>query len=584
MLKECIEVFEHQLKEKKGMLVLDTYVPADGTYLIVGQDGNIKEKIDIKKDKKTKEIDKSSNYFNDICFYDYQSQLISMNKPMDTKKVIHSNNYLSFAVKKDSIVSGKLTEEIIDGYYEILKNPLEKKYQKSKEASRIYQMFEQKEGKIDEERAEQAKEWIKAHIFQLEDVDLDRKDYLKIYFEAEYSEYEREGKRYFLPNIYNSNDYNTEIEHQVYGMPDNNLGMNAKKPFLSIKSRKYPAPYLLNSEEVILQKQFFDYLMNLVSQGKYHIYIDTDKNRIIGCATGEAPEKVESGYYLRISKGKTEAEIHDQDNIAGYRQHLKRAFFFRNILDRHTRKSVEYEKKYQLYHNRLAIGRLIDEAFFSNWLGSNYTSDIEKVNIKDGQLRQNILESRDVIFNWVFKGIDRGIEETIQRASLAAIKSTLLKDYVERALWQFNLRWSFQEYFTGKGEKDMAEIISALQEKVEQKVNSETMIPVESDEEYYYCVGQLARYLISLSEAKDKNHALLNPIFNAKTDAVLKQKLFQIYRRYNYKISNSYKRVDNLLAMVMGYEPANRVNQEKVMLGYACDCAVYKSDKEKDNK
>lgn len=126
MLKECIEVFEHQLKEKKGMLVLDTYAPADGTYLIVGQDGNIKEKIDIKKDKKTKEIDKSSNYFNDICFYDYQSQLISMNKPMDTKKVIHSNNYLSFAVKKDSIVSGKLTEEIIDGYYEILKNPLEK--------------------------------------------------------------------------------------------------------------------------------------------------------------------------------------------------------------------------------------------------------------------------------------------------------------------------------------------------------------------------------------------------------------------------------------------------------------------------
>lgn len=95
--------------------------------------------------------------------------------------------------------------------------------------------------------------------------------------------------------------------------------------------------------------------------------------------------------------------------------------------------------------------------------------DAEKINIKDGQLRQNILDSRDVIFNWVFKGIDRGIEETIQRASLVAIKSTLLKDYVERALWQFNLRWSFQEYFTDKGEKDMAEIISALQEKVEQK-------------------------------------------------------------------------------------------------------------------
>ena len=50
-----------------------------------------------------------------------------MNKPIDSKKVIHSNNYLAFAVKKESIVTGKLTEVIIDNYYDTLKNPLEKK-------------------------------------------------------------------------------------------------------------------------------------------------------------------------------------------------------------------------------------------------------------------------------------------------------------------------------------------------------------------------------------------------------------------------------------------------------------------------
>lgn len=48
-----------------------------------------------------------------------------MNKPVDSKKVIHSNNYLAFAVKKESITS-KLTETIIDNYYDTLKNPLEK--------------------------------------------------------------------------------------------------------------------------------------------------------------------------------------------------------------------------------------------------------------------------------------------------------------------------------------------------------------------------------------------------------------------------------------------------------------------------
>ena len=119
MLKECIEVFEYELGKKGDPLILDSYIPADGTYLIVGKDGSLKGPVDIKMDRKTKILDKSSPWFPDLCFYDYHSQLISMNKPVDSKKIIHSNNYLSFFVKKESIVSGKLTDEMIDGYYEI---------------------------------------------------------------------------------------------------------------------------------------------------------------------------------------------------------------------------------------------------------------------------------------------------------------------------------------------------------------------------------------------------------------------------------------------------------------------------------
>ena len=54
------------------------------------------------------------------------------------------------------------------------------------------------------------------------------KDYLKIFFEAPMEQYQRENDRYLVPNIYNSNDYNLEVEGEVYGLPNNNLGMNAK--------------------------------------------------------------------------------------------------------------------------------------------------------------------------------------------------------------------------------------------------------------------------------------------------------------------------------------------------------------------
>ena len=144
MFEECLEVFKREL-DYDNNLILDEYIPADGSYIIVDAEGKIKNYQDIKLDKKkrgTSEAVVKGSYFKEICFYDYHSKLISMNKPVDSKKVIHSNNYLSFAVKKESITS-KLTETIIDNYYDTLKNPLEAKYKKSKEASKIYQKFEE---------------------------------------------------------------------------------------------------------------------------------------------------------------------------------------------------------------------------------------------------------------------------------------------------------------------------------------------------------------------------------------------------------------------------------------------------------
>lgn len=589
MLRECLEVFEYNLKKEGEALILDSYVPADGTYILIGRDGDQKAVMNVHMDKKAKTVDHSHPLFSRFCFYDYHSQLISMNKPVDSKKIIHSNNYLSFFVKKDSIVSGKLTEELIDGYYEMLKDPANQKYKKSKDTLALYKTFEEEEGSVDQEQVEEKKRWIKEHIFSLQEVDWERKDYLKLFFEADEGLYEREGRRYFLPNIYNSNDYNIEIEHVVYGLPDNNLGMNAKKPFLSIKSRKYPAPYLLDGERVLLQKKFFDYLMNLVSTGCYHIYVDTEQKKIIGCKTGEAPEEVKSGYYLRLKKGKTEAEILEQDNLSGYRQKLRSVFDFQEFVqsrvekDKDSQEAVsdkngKYKDSYKRYYKRPEVGRLISEVFFSNYLLGNYMTDAGEINLTDEILKQNLLRARNAIFDWAYKGIDRGFEKLIDKVSLDLIKGTLLNGYRERAVWQLNLRLSFSEYFLPEEGKHMAEIISDLREKMEQKVFSDTLVPLESDREYYYAVGQLVAYLFSLNKAKEKSQSLLNPFLNAKTDGMIKRRLLQIYKKYNYCIPDFYRRVKNLLGMVEGYEPEGKVDQEMIILGYVSNNILYRKE------
>ena len=105
MLKECLEIFENELHEKGENLILDSYIPADGTYIVVSKINNkfqIKdEAINIKYNKKTDELEGRMNtLYEDICFYDYNSKLVDMNKPIDKKKIIQSNNYLSFFIKK----------------------------------------------------------------------------------------------------------------------------------------------------------------------------------------------------------------------------------------------------------------------------------------------------------------------------------------------------------------------------------------------------------------------------------------------------------------------------------------------------
>lgn len=582
MLRECVEVFEHELNKKGERLILDSYIPADGTYLIVDREGNIRDPIEIIGDKTTKEVDKSSRYFPDICFYDYNSQLISMNKPMDAKKIIHSNNYLSFFVKKDSIATGKLTDDIIDGYYETLKDPIQQKYKKSKEATTIYEHFAAEQGTVDKEAAVRCKEWIKEHIRSLDMVDMTRKDYLKIFFEADYGDYEREGRRYFLPNLYNSNDYNIEIENSVLGLPDNNMGMNAKKPLLSFKSRKTPAPYLLNGEEAMMQKKFFDYLLNLASARRYNIYVETEQKQIKACPDGDAPEKVECGYYLRIRKGKNEAEILNQDNVSGYYQKLDPLFAFENIVAAKHERHPEYLKYYCGYEKRTEVGQVINEVFFSGWLGRNYYTEAGDITTTDGILKQSILLSRDAVFDWMSIGIDRGFARILEQVSLNLIKGTLMKGYNnrERALCQMNLWWSIEKRFIGERGGNMAEIISGLRESIGEKVLAKTTIPLENDREYYYAVGQLAAYLISLNKAKDKNQSLVNPFFNAKADEEIKRRILQLYKRYNYAISENYKRVKNLLALIEGYVPEEEVDQHMILLGYASDNLIYtKEDK-----
>lgn len=568
MISECLWVFQKQLEIHGEDLILGDYIPADGTYVLLDKDYNVKSTAEIKMDKKTGKLDRSATYYNDICYYDYHSKLISMNKPQDPAKIIHSNNYYSFWIKKESIVNGKLTEAVIDKYYEILEQPI-KKYEKGK-ALELYQSVEEMLGDVDKEVLQKNKVWIKEHIFSIDQiikVDLEKKDYLKIFFEAERSEYEKEGKRYFIPSIYNSNNYNIKIGDKVLGLPDNNQGMNAKKPFLSIKTRKVATPYLLDENQVMLQKKFFDYLMNFVSAGKYNVYVDMERNKFQPCRSDEFPVGSICGFFLRLQKGKNEAEIHYQDVVPFYQNELEDEMEYVNYMGISNEKYPEYEQDYHTYGKLSEVERLIDDIFFSKMLKNNYFTEAEKLSITDERLKRNLLLHRMELFSWLHLKNAAGIIDVIDKVSLEAVKASIINGHGTKAVRQINLRLSLLQYLE-KGGENMADFSVSLREKLKEKLTSDESVGLENDTEYYYAVGQLAKYYIFLNRGSKKNESLINPILNAKSSESIKDKLLQYYKKYNYDIMLGAKRADILYKMVLGYETDGKVKQDMICMGF----------------
>lgn len=571
MLKDCLEIFKKQYKENgEEKYITDSYVLAEGSYMLVGQEWNIKDVFEVKK----KDTDRTDNRYSYFAERDYLSKLIDMNKPIDGKKVIHSNNYLTFFIKKENINPKKLTDEIIESFYNILLDPTIKYADKEKKL--MYENIEEKNGKVNEEDLIKIKSWIKENIFNLKDKYNDDKNYLKIFFERDIEIYKKESEKYVLPNIYNSTQYNEVIDGNIYGLPNDNMGLNAKKPYLEHKTRKNSIPYLIDEKEVLMQKKFFDYLMNQVSEGKYNIYIS--EKEIECLEPGDKPKGNFSGYFLRIKKGK-EVEVHDFDIITLMSEKVY-DFKYKKVIP------IDYEKAKQKplddhIDTKKDLERVIDRVYFYNLLSKNYFTEAKEIRINNGRLKENLILNRNAYFNWFYKGNDKVVRSSFNKMSLELIKDSICEDIYVKPREQFNLRWAILNYFGGR--KDMADILKGLSNTVREKINLNDTSEIESDDEYYFAAGQLVSYYFSLNKSAKKMHSLLNPILNCRTNEKLRLELTKLFRKYNYAIKKESKRFNNLQSMVFGYIPEKNIDEDMFIAGYLYSSLIYEKGEEKSN-
>lgn len=575
MLRDLMDVFSDMYKEKGDKLIINEYVPKNGTYILIliQENGFHVEKIlNIGKNHNIDDYD-----YNYIAHLDYYSKLISMQKPIDKKKIIHSNNYLSFAIKEENI-KHKLTPQIIEDYYAVLLNPPKKN--KTPNNYALYRKVDSEIGRVDKALLNRIKSiMLENEIWNCIDINDSGKDYIKFYFvlgdiKKTISLYQKEYWRYLIPHIYNNNDFNIMDGKEIVGVPNNNITLNDKKPYLKNLTRKVDLPYLLNIEDIQIQSKLFDYMMSMASRGKVNIYISPDSkgNKFKSYKDTEEAESISYGYYLRVRKG-MELEILQWDILPKYNNNLEGKFLLKNITNAPV--GEIYEKEYKTLWQ---LKGLIDYLFFDGNLSNNFFTDARNIKIQDNVVKQSILKSRDLLFNWIRKGRSEGIEKMLNKISYDLILNSIYYDNIATAKIQYNLRYSLNNYFNNNENYTESKLQDIRQTLLIHLSRKDSKWIYDSLEEFSYATGQAISFINIMITRYDN---FLRPsndfqlLFNAKNVSSLKKCLINIFKRYGYIFDKNYTKIFNkLFTRIMTYGD-NYIDSEIMMFGFLDDSICF---------
>ena len=569
--------------ENPERIILDRHQMKNGLYVRIDREGNIKDNLIVNKETST--IGDRYWWFRDR---DYYSSLLEMNKPVDTKKKIHSNNMYTVFIKcqnlpevgEDKQLNYNQLEEIFDGYYNRLNREYDKKEKEILEIANIeviniddLELCKNIMLKAIRETIKFIKNLDKSSGFTA------KNDYVKLFIESDINEdddiknYIKESNRYIDLKIFNCNDYNKTVKGKIYGLSNENMVLNNKKPYLELKSTKFKVPFKISLEQAIKNHKIIQWIENARDEnGKiisnFNLNWDND-------LSSKPDDNCDVGICFETIKTKTGCQIIENDFIPRNIKNLNKYFEYKNYLDYDKDEMTGCKERY-------VLEGYVDKVFFKNQMKIVYYNDDYKPKGLNTYCSNAMTIMKIPMKNYFRLGIEDSLNSVIDKITLGIIESSLNDENVTKysIACKENLRLNLLRYFEIGGKKNMGDILTKVMEDVKTKVKSKEFIPIGSDDEFYYCIGQLTYYLCSLSEAKSKNQNMYNSIIKAQSSKKIKDILKHLYKVYNYKIGNANLKFNNLFSMIMGYEPTKKSNVDMIICGLTTNNVIYTKKEE----
>ncbi|AGL00108.1 hypothetical protein [Desulfoscipio gibsoniae] len=586
MLKELLNEFtSHQTQYPEfdvDTMVVQNYRLKPGLYIRLNEYGGMDE-FYVTKKMVWPENDPLLEWFKQA---DFASSLIEMNKPVDPKKKIHSNNLFTLFCKHDTFGVGGVQSELrehIDRYFKALLGV------RDKESAEIL-----KTAGYEPLQAETIEKSKTRFLSSLETVgeminqhNIKDNYYIKLFLDAKLNDYIYESGRYLLPKIFNSNSYNIKSNDQVLGLSNVNMGMNAKKPYLEHKTTAFKVPYRITAEEGVLLRKLFLWLNGQEREGKslYTGYFPIGKHDHPGLFAVAGEMKVRrSAVYVHLDRG-MDLTVDDYDFLPSFKDRMDKPVVFENYLD------VSNYPGGTL--NMLsAVEVHINTYLYGGQLVRNYY--VEKIQVTDKLpkvLVDQIMLTREALHSWLRKGNDYPMQNCVDKATMGVLLARLQNlGYISALAYALNVRLALLNYFR-EGENDMGYAIEeayiALKEKVTKTDSKKEHVACQSAMEFYLAMGQLLYYYFSRSKAQKLHYDVLwRGIASAKSVEDVKREHRKHFQKYAYDIDIDYSRFNNMLSIVSSYEPEEEepINLDALFYGFAANSIIYYKDKDKDTK
>lgn len=567
MIYDILEVFKKEYEKSGDGLILGSYSLKDGLYVKINKDKTIEffESKTIKKEKLFTNLDGIQNSDMKEWFIqrDYCSNIIETAKSYDAPiKSIHNNNYLTLFMKTDKFLDvniehlksklfltvlnfknfiNKNDKEIICGYKDRINI-----FSRKKDVVKKYQIIKNELEKI--------KQKVK---------DLDVKNYIKIFFDEEIRLYKQESEIYLSLKIFNKNEYNQKITNSIYGLSNSNMGLNSKKPFLENKTRKSNIPFMIQNEDALMLKKFFDWL----KVQPYNQDRTLDKEH----------------FFIQKQSNNDEAEITDFDYIPTKKDDVNKYFssiYVKNYLeleDKDKKLISDYEIK-ELWQ----LEEKVDELFYNGQLKYNYYKDCKDIKVSDflsKELQSIIFITRYAMINYFKKYDNREFLNIIKKYGTQFVINHYMNEREFKAKETMNLKLSIQ------GETmDIKQELENLRTLLEDEEYKQL-----SKDEYLFLAGQWAAYLLSLSKADNKNKtlALAEQYFKAKYISKIQNILNNDLEKFKYEIRLSNSWALKTVALLKAYGEDSKLtvkDKDRFLVGFMAKNTFYEKRNKETNE